>query len=107
MQPRYKDTYSIDEDIIKEFCEHDVIIGSAYREASLNHFSYPNMYFRTLEESEGEQMGLSIEEMATKPTIVKIMKDAVLVRILEVSSYAKVPENFWVSLKRSWIIPTL
>ena len=88
--------FSIDEDVMRQFCDSDVIVSPSYHAAKSNQFTCANMFFNAIEDDE--------EVPDTRPLIARIMKDAVLVRILEVSLYATVPSSFWDGITKQWMI---
>lgn len=100
LEPAPRLYYTINEDVIKAFCRCDVIISPHYFEAQSHDFSFENLFFKKLLSADEE--GHPTNEELTKPLIVQVMKDAVFVRILEVSLYVKVPDGFWANLSKNF-----
>ena len=89
--------FSIDEALIEAFCERDVIVGTFYQEAKSQGYTSENIFFSPLPDEEDA-------ESITRPIIARVMKDSVLVRILEVCLYVNVPATFWSTLTKDWSI---
>lgn len=100
LESRVRSDYTIDEHVITEFCEHDLMISPFYHESKANQYTHPNLFFSALDEEFVVDDSPSSADI--RPLIAKIMKDAVLLRILEVSLYCSVPPRFWENLKKDW-----
>jgi len=91
---------AIDDNIVKQFCEFDVMIGPYYQQALSYQFTFPNKFFNSL------SIGVSPETepgvVDTRPLIIQLMKDAAILRILEVALYVWVPSSFWENLSNGW-----
>lgn len=89
-RPRYE--ISIDETIIEQFCAQDIVLSPHYQEAVANQFTHSNVFFNALDET----------PVDTRPIVVRVMRDAALVRLLDVAQYVKVHPDFYSSVPKNW-----
>ena len=84
-------TYCIDEAVVTKFAAQDSVLSTPWAKFQGSHFTQSNAFFDA--------------EKALLPggaAMRNVLKDAALLRILEVCGYAIVPEGFWWDLKRDW-----
>ena len=90
--PRAKLTHIINEDFVEEFCRNDILIAPYYQEALLNEYNKENLFFKAL----------CLDEYRQKSILAVVIKDSVIVRILEATEYVEVPRKFWNDLDMNW-----
>ena len=89
--PEPRMTYCIDEAVVTKFAAQDSVLSTPWAKFQGSHFTQSNAFFDA--------------EKALLPggaAMRNVLKDAALLRILEVCGYAIVPEGFWWDLKRDW-----
>jgi len=99
LDPRPKMSFRVLDTIIEKFCDSDPMIKPYYDQAKIQEFLHPNIFFQT--ELEDGDVGYDVA-YSLRPHIARVMSDACLVRLFEVTQYAIVPECFWQDLTKDW-----
>ena len=95
LEPRPRYGITIDELVVEDFCRQDIIVGPYFQEAAANEFTHANVFFDAITVDENSPPD-------TRPLIVQIMRDVVLVRLLEISQYVKVHPKFYQNVAKDW-----
>eukprot|EP00300_Choanocystis_sp_HF-7_P000023 c10024_g1_i1.p1 GENE.c10024_g1_i1~~c10024_g1_i1.p1 ORF type:complete len:533 (-),score=89.28 c10024_g1_i1:17-1615(-) len=88
-EPRMQ--FVIKEEIVVAFVEHDVVLSPAWTRFKTSGFTVSNQFFDS--EAAMKEGGNAMRN---------VMRDAAILRMLEVSGYAIVPGDFYSTLKADW-----
>merc|ERR1711907_655884 len=89
--PEPRLTYCIDEAVVAQFASKDSVLSTAYAKFRGSHYTQDNTFF------DAEKTSLP-----GGAAMRNVLRDAALLRILEVCGYAIVPEGFYSNVNRDW-----